>query len=74
MAIAAKVNQPGYVSLKPKKNPKHTCTHMQRAIPAVDQGLVGRLISYYFDDLQWYEGIVHGVQASAWGRKKGHEA
>ena len=34
---------------------------MQRAIPAVDQGLVGRLISYYFDDLQWYEGIVQQV-------------
>jgi len=59
VAIAAKVNQPGYVSLRPKKVSR-TRT-WQHAIPAVNQSLVGRVISYYFDDSKWYEGEVQQV-------------
>ena len=61
VAIAAKVNQPGYVSLKPKKISSTRARTWQRAIPTVVQSLVGRVISYYFDDLKWYEGEVMQV-------------
>jgi hypothetical protein len=62
------------VSLKPKKIPSTRARTWQRAIPAVDQGLMGRVISFYFDDLKWYEGEVLQVSdGMTVGRGTNHE-
>jgi hypothetical protein len=54
LSIAVKVNDPSYVSLKPKKKARS----WQNAIPVVDQSLVGRVVEYCFSDNLWYEGLV----------------